>query len=106
MRLNAHSPARCGSGGLLDLTGADTGHADPQAARGAIHQRTNALQVHVPTALGDVVRVADPVAKLRSAAADITYLCHRTEISLVCTKLNCSNAGCVEATAAADVGSG
>ena len=34
------------------------------------------LQIQIPTALGDVVRVADPVAELRPASAHFTYFRH------------------------------
>jgi hypothetical protein len=33
-------------------------------------------QIHIPAPLGNVVRVADAVSRLRLLAADITLLCH------------------------------
>ena len=49
--------------GLLHLAAAEAGRADPDPFRRSIDDGPNALQVHVPAPVGDVVRVADPVPK-------------------------------------------
>ena len=63
-------------GRFLDFTVADAGCAGTNALVGAFDDGVNGLQVQVPAALGDVVRVADFVTELRSATADITYFRH------------------------------
>src|SRR5579872_2431318 len=66
---------------LLHFTGSDTGRTDAQALTSAVHQGSHRLEVEVPAAISDIVGVADAVAKLGSAAANFTNLCHKTEIS-------------------------
>jgi hypothetical protein len=61
---------------LGDLAAFDAAGADPDALRCAIDQSLNRLQIHIPTATGDVVCVRDVVAELRPFAADIACLCH------------------------------
>jgi hypothetical protein len=71
---------KSGLSGLLDFTGAEAGSAHPQTASSAIHQGAYALQVHIPAALRDIVRVADPASELRTLATHIAYSSH-TSIS-------------------------
>jgi len=52
---------------LLDFTGTNAGGADPDAAPGSVDQGPNRLQVQVPTAIRDIVRVTDAVPKLGAA---------------------------------------
>ena len=59
-----------------DLAAAQAGGANAHLARSAVHARPYRPQVHVPAPLGDVVRVADVVARPRLLAADFTNLCH------------------------------
>jgi len=40
------------------------------------------LQIQIPPALAHIVRMADAVSKLRTAAAYLANSCHITEISL------------------------
>ena len=56
----------------LEARGADV---DP-LRRHAVHQRPNALDVGVPTALGAAVRVRDVVTEARSLAADVAVGSH------------------------------
>ena len=59
-----------------DLAALEAGGADAQALGGAVDQRADGLEVRVPAAAGDVVRVRNVVAELRTLAANITNLCH------------------------------
>jgi CheY-like chemotaxis protein len=77
---------------FLNLPVADAGCADPHAPGGAIYQGANRLQVQIPAAIGHIVGVADPVSELRSAAANFTNSCHKTEISRSFRKQYYSNA--------------
>ena len=62
--------------GLLNLAAADAGCAYPNVLGCALDQRVHILQIQIPTALGYVVCVADPVAELRPASAHFTYFRH------------------------------
>ena len=42
----------------------------------AVHQGSYPAKIGIPAALGDVVRMADPVAKVRGLPADFTFTCH------------------------------
>ena len=77
----------------MNFSRADAGSADPHAAGGAFHQRANRLQVYIPAALANVMSVADLAAKLRPAAAYLTNLCHKAELSLVVTKYEYTKPG-------------
>ena len=68
-------------GDLLDFTVANTRRADANPAAGAVDERTDGLQIDVPAALRHIVRVADAVTELRSAATNLTNSCHKTQIS-------------------------
>src|SRR5260370_40017969 len=59
-----------------DLAGLDAARADAHAPAGAVDLGLHRLQVHVPAAAGGVVGVGDVVSKLRTLAAEITFLCH------------------------------
>ena len=65
-----------GLGGFLDFTVANARGTGANPLVAALDYRTDGLQVQIPTALSHVVRVADFVAELRSATADITYFGH------------------------------
>lgn len=69
---------------LLDLAALDATGTHADALGGAVHHRLHRLKVHIPAALGHVVRVRNIVAKLRPFAANITYLCHLNRSKLVC----------------------
>jgi hypothetical protein len=73
---------RKGLGDFLDFAGADTGCADAQPLAGAVDERANGLQVHVPTTFSDIMCVADAVAELGTAATNFANFRHKTEISL------------------------
>ena len=62
---------------LLDFTGANARCAHPDAAAGAIDEGADVLEIEIPAALGNVVRVADPIAELRATTADFANLCHK-----------------------------
>ena len=55
--------------------------ADLQPFAGAVDEGALRLEIDIPAALGDVMSVADTVAKLRPATAYCANLCHKTEIS-------------------------
>ena len=57
---------------------AQAGSADTHALAATLHLGADRPQVDVPAAAGDVVRVADVVARLRLLAADFTNLCHES----------------------------
>jgi hypothetical protein len=61
---------------LGDLAALDAAGADPDPLGMAVYQSLYSLQVHAPTAAGDVVCVRDIIAKLRAFAANVAYLCH------------------------------
>ncbi len=56
----------------MDPAVANAGSADTDALARTFHHSMNTLQIQIPAALGNVVRVADFMAELGSAAADIT----------------------------------
>ena len=66
---------------LLDFSGPNAGGAYAQAPSSSVHERTNRLQVQIPTTLGHVMSVTDAVAELGSAAANIAYFRHKTGFS-------------------------
>src|SRR5271154_1463296 len=72
----APSASEPASGGLLHAAGANArgAHADLFAC--ALNHRTNATQVWIPAAPGDVVRVADRISIERLLAAKFTCECH------------------------------
>ena len=61
---------------LDDFAAAQAGRADANALALARDLGVHRTQVDVPAPLGDVVRVADAVSRLRLLAADFTLLCH------------------------------
>ncbi len=66
---------------LLDFAVPDARRADPDTLASALDQSAYRLKIDIPAALGDVVRVADAVPKLRAAVTNFANLCHKTEIS-------------------------
>ena len=62
--------------GFGNFAGLDATGADADALAGAVHNGLHSLQVYVPAAAGNVVRVRNVVAELRSLAAKLTGLCH------------------------------
>jgi hypothetical protein len=68
-------------GGFLNLAVTDAGSADFHSLCAAVHSRANALQVHIPAALRNVMSMADAVAELWPAPTNFTILSHKTEIS-------------------------
>jgi hypothetical protein len=62
---------RLGDFAALDAVGAD---ADTLGC--AIDQGVNGLEIRAPAAPGYVVGVRDVIAKLRTFAANVAYLCH------------------------------
>jgi len=64
-------------GSLLNFAVANTRSTDANAAAGAIHQRANRLQIHIPAALRNVMGVADSIAELRTLSTNCANLCHR-----------------------------
>ena len=75
------------SDGFLNLAVADAGGADADPFSGTVDNDTNALQVHVPASLGDIVGVTDPVPEHGPSSADFTYFCHLFRNSLRATQL-------------------
>ena len=61
---------------LNDFAAAQAGRADAHTLSGRPHAGVHRTQVDVPAPLGDIVRVADAVSRLRLLAADIALLCH------------------------------
>jgi hypothetical protein len=70
--------------GLGDFSGLDAACADADALGMAIYQGLDGLEIDIPTAPGDVVRVRDVVTELRAFAANIAYLCHDFAPDLWC----------------------
>ena len=62
--------------GFDHFAGLDAGRADAYPLIGPVDSRAYGTQIHIPAAAAHVVRVADGVSKLRSLAADFTYLGH------------------------------
>ena len=61
---------------LNHFAAAEAGSTHAYALGGSAHAGMHRTQVHIPAPLGDVMRVADSVSKLRLLAADFTLLCH------------------------------
>jgi len=59
-----------------DFAGADAGRADADPGVAAIHDCADAVQIDVPPAPADIMRVADFIPKTRTLAANFTNLCH------------------------------
>jgi hypothetical protein len=64
------------SAGLLDLAVADAARANAHSLGGSVYQSPHGLKVDVPTPVGQVVSMADPVPELGTAAADLANSCH------------------------------
>ena len=58
------------------LAGLDAGGADADALGCAVNQGLDSLEIDVPAAPRDVVRVGDVITELRAFAANVAYLCH------------------------------
>ena len=76
-------PMACSGLSLGNLAGLDAAGADADALRGAVDQGLDSLQIDVPAAARNVVRVRDVVTELRAFAANIAYLCHDFRSKLV-----------------------
>lgn len=61
---------------LLNFAGTNTRGTNAEAAAGAIHQRANRLQIHIPAALRNIMGVADPITELRALSTNFANLCH------------------------------
>ena len=61
---------------LGDFAALDATGADADALGIAVDEGLDGLQVHVPAAAGNVVRVRNVIAELRTFAANVAYLCH------------------------------
>ena len=59
-----------------DFTALDATGADANALGRSVNKGFDPLQVDVPAAPRDVVRVRDVVSKTRAFAANVAYLCH------------------------------
>ena len=57
---------------------AQAGRAHADTSGGGADFGVDWTQVNIPASLSHVVRVADIVSKLRTLAAKIAYMCHRT----------------------------
>ena len=68
-------------GDFLNFTVSNARRADLQPFAGAFDEGADGLKIDIPTALGDVMSVADTVAELGAATAYIANLCHKTKIS-------------------------
>ena len=66
---------------FLNFTVPNAGRADPHPLAGAFNQGPHRLQIDIPPTFGDVMSVTDAVAELRPATANLTNLCHKTELS-------------------------
>jgi hypothetical protein len=64
------------SGELDDFPVADAGRANAQRLGRAPDERLNAAEVGIPTPLGDVVSVADPVSEDGRLAANVARTGH------------------------------
>ena len=85
--------------GLDYFAAAQAGSADAQALGCALHLSAYRTQIHIPTPLAHIVSVADPMAKLRPAAAHFANSCHKTEISCDDRKIDYTSSGIPGATA-------
>lgn len=65
---------------LLNLAAANARCANAKPLSGAVYKRVNPLKVHIPTALADLVGMADTMPELRSTAANLTNFCHRNTL--------------------------
>jgi hypothetical protein len=67
---------------FLNFSAFDAGRANADATAGAVDESADFFQIDVPAPLGDIVRVADPVAELRPPSTHITRFRHKTKSSL------------------------
>jgi hypothetical protein len=65
---------------FLDLAAANAGCANAKPFPRTVHERVNRLKIQIPTALTDVVGMADAIPELRSTAAHFTNFCHRNTL--------------------------
>ena len=65
---------------FLNLAAADAGSADTQALARALYYRMNRMQIQVPTTLGHIMRMTDPMPELRPTATNFTRFCHKTHV--------------------------
>jgi hypothetical protein len=64
----------------LDFAVPNARGADTQTLAGAFHHGVNRLKVQIPATLGDIVRVANTMAELRSTTANFTDFRHVEEL--------------------------
>ena len=62
--------------GFLNLAALDAGRAHANTLCGALHDYVYELEVHIPAAVGHVVRVTDPMPELRATPTNFTYFGH------------------------------
>jgi len=62
---------------LCDFSALDAARAHAQPLGRAIHQHLHRLQIHVPPAARQIVRMRNVIAEARPFTADIANLCHR-----------------------------
>jgi hypothetical protein len=68
-------------GGFDDLPGTNATGADAKRFVDAVDEGAYAPEVGFPTAFGDVMSVADPVAKVGVLSADFAFACHQNTSS-------------------------
>jgi hypothetical protein len=61
---------------FLNLAVLNTGSADAQPLGSSLYERPNILKIHIPAAVGDIMRMADAASELRSPSAYLTGFSH------------------------------
>ena len=69
-------PGEGGSGCFKDLAVTDARGANAKAFCGPVDQAPDALEVHIPTASGEIMGVTDSISKARSLPANVATLSH------------------------------
>ena len=63
-------------GSFLNFAASDAGGTNADALGCALHDGAHGLEIEIPAAFGNIMRMADSVAELGSAAANFTYFRH------------------------------
>jgi hypothetical protein len=78
-------------GRFLNLAAANAGCANAKPFARTVHERMNPLKIQIPTALTDIMGMADAIPELRSTAAHFTNFCHKNTLPLLTPRAGLSS---------------
>lgn len=64
----------------MNLAAANARCANTKPFPSTVHERMDPLKIQIPTALTDVMGMADAIPELRSTAAHFTNFCHKNTL--------------------------